>query len=116
MHHRLDQGPVLLSDSQIPRQNQGHCLSFLRDPLSLVGDAYLAVAVVMIADLMGEALEVPDRMFISFSEAAGDQAARVFNPGDVTSGFRICGVKAFGPYEENEVIRGACRDPSIIVI
>lgn len=36
--------------------------------------------------ICGAAMEVPDRMLKSFLEAAGDQAARIFNPGAVTSG------------------------------
>lgn len=36
--------------------------------------------------ICGAAMEVPDKMLKSFLEAAGDQAARIFKPGAVTSG------------------------------
>ena len=37
----------------------------------------------------GQAMEVPERMLNSNFAVAGDQAASMFNPGAVTSGYKV---------------------------
>ena len=82
-------------------------------------------------------MEVPERILKFIFPTAGDHAARIFNPGAATSGckigntiyfilqyvgkretshkcqinhlstFKISGVKALGPFEENDATLGA---------
>ena len=37
----------------------------------------------------GQAIEVPERMLKCIFSIAGDQAARIFNPGAETSGYKV---------------------------
>lgn len=70
-------------------------------------DGCTALIKAAIPVICGQAMEVPERMLELIFATAGDQAARIFSPGAVISGFRISGVKPLGPFEENEAIRGA---------
>ena len=48
-----------------------------------------ALIKVAIPDTCGQAMEVPERMLNSRFAAAGDQAASMFTPGAVTSGYEV---------------------------
>jgi hypothetical protein len=105
-------------------------------------DGYKLLTRAAIPVTWGHAMEVPDMMLKCMPFLAGDHAAKMFNPGAATSGykmytwirnmsirlspvvvfspslvqltFRISGVNEFGPLEENAATRGASRAPKII--
>lgn len=52
-------------------------------------DGWTALTKVAIPVTCGQAMEVPERMLNSSLPAAGDQAASMFNPGAVTSGYKV---------------------------
>lgn len=108
-------------------------------------DGYTALINAAMPVIWGHDIEVPERMLKFIIFTAGDQAAKIFNPGAVISGFKtnnkdeqtisvsahqnwkslistvgltfkIPGVKEFGPFEENAAILGAGFDPNIAFV